>query len=128
MVRLVTENLLTPLGLRTLAPSDPHYRGVYGGSWESRDRAYHQGTIWPWLMGPMVQAYLKVNDFSPAARRQAGNWLEPFEHHLAEAGLGSINEIFSGDPPFTPGGCIAQAWSVAEVLRAKLMVQRGQVM
>jgi len=128
VVQVVIDNLLTPLGLRTLAPSAKLYRGRYGGSWESRDRAYHQGTVWAWLMGPLVQAYLRVNDFSDDARRQAAKWLEPFDEHLLDAGLGTISEIFDGDPPHAPRGCIAQAWSVAEVLRAKMMVQKGYLL
>ncbi|NQU75268.1 MAG: glycogen debranching enzyme N-terminal domain-containing protein, partial [Planctomycetes bacterium] len=112
VLQVVVENLLTPCGLRTLAPSDPRYRGQYGGSWESRDHAYHQGTVWAWLMGPMVQAYLKVHDFSEDARRQAAAWLEPFDRHLYEAGMGKISEIFDGNHPHAPRGCIAQAWSV----------------
>jgi predicted glycogen debranching enzyme len=125
VVRVVMENLLTPYGLRTLAPTDGRYRGRYAGSWESRDRAYHQGTVWAWLMGPMVQAYLKVNRFSDESRRQAGRWLGAFDEHLSQAGLGTVSEIFDGDSPYAPRGCIAQAWSVAEILRAKMMVRKG---
>ncbi|MFW6154785.1 MAG: amylo-alpha-1,6-glucosidase [Planctomycetota bacterium] len=125
---VVIHNLLTPVGLRTLAPSDVRYRHRYGGSWESRDRAYHQGAVWPWLMGPMVQAYLRVHQFSDEARHQAGIWLAPLDDHLAAAGLGTISEIFDGDPPHWPRGCIAQAWSVAEVLRARRMVQLGHLL
>ena len=128
VVRVVVDNLLTPYGLRTLAPDDVRYRGQYGGSWESRDRAYHQGTAWPWLMGPLVQAHLKVHEFSDEARRQAAGWLEPFDQHLQEAGLGTISEIFDGDAPHEPRGCIAQAWSVAEILRAKMMIQKGRIL
>ncbi len=124
----VAEQLLTPVGLRTLAPTDGRYCGSLGVTWESRDRAYHQGTVWPWLIGPFIQAYLKVNEFSDAARAQAARWLEPFDAHLEQAGLGSVSEIFAGDAPHAPAGCIAQAWSVAEVLRAKLMVQRGMIL
>jgi len=127
-IEVVIDHLLTPLGLRTLAPSDGRYRGRYGGSWESRDRAYHQGTVWPWLMGPMVQAYLRIHRFSDEARRQARIWLAPLDEHLAAAGLGTVSEIFDGDPPHWPRGCIAQAWSVAELLRAKRMVQVGHVL
>jgi len=125
---VVIHNLLTPVGLRTLAPSDGRYRHRYGGSWESRDRAYHQGTVWPWLMGPLVQAWLRIHRFSPEARRQAGVWLAPLDEHIGAAGLGTISEIFDGDSPHWPRGCIAQAWSVAEVLRAKRMVQLGHLL
>jgi len=122
VVRAVAEHLLTPLGLRTLSPPDPRYRRRYGGSWESRDRAYHQGTVWAWLMGPFVEAYLKVNQHKPFAAAQARRWLEAFDEHLDQAGLGTISEIFDGDSPHAPRGCIAQAWSVAEVLRAKMLL------
>jgi glycogen debranching enzyme len=88
-----------------------------GGPLE-RDGAYHQGTVWPWLLGPFIKAYITVNAGSNAARRQAMEWLAPLKKHLADAGLGHISEIFDGDPPQQPRGCIAQAWSVAEVLRA----------
>jgi len=104
--------------LRSLAPSDVQYRGRYTGDPVSRDRAYHQGTVWPWLLGPFITAYLKVSGSSEAARRQAAEWLTPLKDHLTDAGLGHISEVFDGDAPHRPGGCIAQAWSVAEILRA----------
>ena len=118
VVEKVQEHLLTPYGLRTLAPSDPQYRGRYTGGPTERDGAYHQGTVWPWLMGPFIAAYIKVNGGGEAARRQAAEWLEPLKVHLADGGLGHISEIFDGDVPQRPCGCIAQAWSVAEILRA----------
>jgi predicted glycogen debranching enzyme len=118
VVAKVQEHLLTPFGLRTLSPSDPQYRGRYTGGPQERDGAYHQGTVWPWLMGPFIRAYLKVHEHSAAARDQASVWLEPLKSHLREAGLGQISEIFDGDAPRQPRGCIAQAWSIAEVLRA----------
>ena len=118
VVETVQQQLLTPYGLRSLAPSDPQYRGRYTDGPMERDGAYHQGTVWPWLMGPFITAYVKVNGGSEAARRQAAAWLEPLNDHLADAGLGHISEIFDGDAPHRPCGCIAQAWSVAEVLRA----------
>jgi len=114
---IVQQHLLTPYGLRSLAPSDPQYRGRYAGDGASRDGAYHQGTVWPWLLGPFITAYIKVNAGSESARRQAESWLAPLKDHLADAGLGHISEIFEGDPPHRPVGCIAQAWSVAEILR-----------
>jgi predicted glycogen debranching enzyme len=117
IVEKVGRELLTPFGLRTLSPSDPRYRGRYEGDPLSRDGAYHQGTVWAWLMGPFVTAFLRVFGESDDARRRAAAWLEPFREHLREAGLGQISEIFDGDPPHTPRGCIAQAWSVAEILR-----------
>jgi predicted glycogen debranching enzyme len=118
VVEKVKEVLLTPYGLRTLAPEDPQYRGRYSGGPLERDGAYHQGTVWPWLMGPFITAYVKVNGGSDAARKQASGWLTSLRAHLAEAGLGQISEIFDGDAPHRPCGCVAQAWSVGEILRA----------
>ncbi len=106
-------HLLTAHGLRSLSPDDPEYLGHYGGDQRKRDTAYHQGTVWSWLIGPFVAAHLRVYQ-NPA---QARTFLEPLLRHLADHGVGSISEIFDGDPPFTPRGCIAQAWSVAELLR-----------
>ncbi|MCP4375646.1 MAG: glycogen debranching protein, partial [bacterium] len=123
VVDTVTRHLLTPRGLRTLSPKDPSYKPRYEGSPQLRDRAYHQGTVWGWLIGPFIEAYLKVNPESPQAVEQAGEWLEQFDEHLPEAGLGYVSEIFDGDPPHHPRGCIAQAWSMAELLRAKCLVQ-----
>jgi predicted glycogen debranching enzyme len=120
VVDTVRRHLLTPYGLRTLAPSDPQYRGKYTGDQRSRDSAYHQGTVWPWLIGPFITAYIKVNGNCEAARQQAETWLSSIKDHLADAGVGQISEIFEGDSPHRPVGCIAQAWSVAEVLRANV--------
>jgi predicted glycogen debranching enzyme len=117
VVAAVERHLLTPFGLRTLAPSDPHYRGRFEGGPLSRDGAYHQGTVWPWLMGPFITAYLEVNGQSPEARIQAGQWLDEFRRYIEEDGVGQIPEVFDGDAPHRPGGCPAQAWSVAELLR-----------
>ena len=118
ILSVVEKHLLTPLGLRSLAPSDPAYRPRYGGDVASRDFAYHQGTVWPWLIGPFITAYMKVHKDRPEARAQATRWLSGFEVNLRTAGLGHISEVADGDPPHKPGGCIAQAWSVGEVLRA----------
>lgn len=118
VVSVVERELFTPYGLRTLAPGDQRYQGRYEGGPAARDSGYHQGAAWPWLMGPFITAYLKVNRRSTAARRQTEAWLQPLREHLREAGLGQISELFDGAPPFTPRGCIAQAWSVAELLRA----------
>jgi len=118
VVEVVARELLTPYGLRTLAPRDPRYVGRYTGDVRSRDSAYHQGTVWPWLLGPFLSAYVNVNGRTAKARMQAAQWLEPFRKHLREAGLGQVSEILDGDPPHHPRGCIAQAWSVAELLRA----------
>jgi predicted glycogen debranching enzyme len=120
----VAEHLLTPLGLRTLSPRDSRYRRRYGGSWEGRDRAYHQGTVWAWLIGPYVEALLRVHDNSPLALRQGREALAAFDEHLRTACLGQISEIFDGDRPHTPRGCFAQAWSVGEVLRARLLLEQ----
>ena len=118
VVQKVQEHLLTPFGLRSLAPTDPQYQGRYTGGPTERDGAYHQGTVWPWLLGPFITAYVKVNGGSETARRQASEWLEPLREHLTDGGLGHISEIFDGDAPQLPRGCIAQAWSAAEILRA----------
>jgi len=106
--------LLTSHGLRSLTPDHPQYQGHYGGNPRQRDSAYHQGTVWGWLLGPFVLAYLRV--FNDSA--QARGLLEPMANHLCAHGVGSLSEIFDGDAPMTPHGCIAQAWTVAEVLRA----------
>jgi len=118
VVQVIERELLTPFGLRSLAPGDPQYRPRYEGDQRSRDSAYHQGTVWPWLLGPFITAYLKVNGRTAAARSQAAKWLAAFPEHLHTAGLGQISEIFDGGDPQRPLGCIAQAWSVAEILRA----------
>jgi predicted glycogen debranching enzyme len=125
VVEKVQEHLLTPFGLRSLAPSDLQYRGCYTGGPSDRDGAYHRGTVWSWLLGPFITAYIKVNRGSEEARRQAQAWLSALESHLAEAGLGHISEIFEGDAPHRPCGCIAQAWSVAEILRVYIEDVKG---
>jgi predicted glycogen debranching enzyme len=117
VVAVVERELFTPYGLRSLAPRDPQYRGRYEGDPVSRDSAYHQGTVWAWLLGPFITAYLKVNGRSKKSREQAATWLEAFNEHLRQAGLGQVSEVFDGDAPHRAGGCIAQAWSVAELLR-----------
>jgi predicted glycogen debranching enzyme len=114
VVAVAKEKLLTPLGLRSLAPGDPQYKPKYDGDLRSRDAAYHQGTVWAWLIGPFIDAWLKVH---PGDLQTARGFLTGFELHLRSACVGSISEIFDAEPPFTPRGCCAQAWSVAEVLR-----------
>ncbi|HUT19603.1 MAG TPA: amylo-alpha-1,6-glucosidase [Anaerolineae bacterium] len=114
VVDVCARHLLTSHGLRSLAPEDPAYLGHYGGDQRQRDAAYHQGTVWSWLIGPFIDAHLRAY----GDREQARSFLEPLARHLVAHGVGSISEIFDGDPPFAPRGCIAQAWSVAEVLRA----------
>jgi predicted glycogen debranching enzyme len=116
-LRVVERELLTPRGLRTLSPNDSRYIGRYEGDPRSRDGSYHQGTVWPWLMGPYITAYVKTFGEKPG-RNFAADWLGNFDDHLREACLGQVSEIFDGDPPHTPRGCVAQAWSVAELLRA----------
>jgi predicted glycogen debranching enzyme len=110
----VQDRLLTPVGLRSLSREHPDYKSKYFGDLRARDAAYHQGTVWAWLIGPFIDAWLKVH---PDDRAGARRFLEGFDPHLNEACVGSISEIFDADNPFTPRGCIAQAWSVAEVLR-----------
>jgi glycogen debranching enzyme len=115
----VDEHLVTPWGLRSLAPSDPNYHGIYEGPRRVRDAAYHQGTIWSWLIGPYVDAALRVRGPSRQLAdclRRSLNALT--EHVETQAGLGSVSENFDGDIPHRPRACIAQAWSVAELLRA----------
>jgi predicted glycogen debranching enzyme len=122
--RVVTEvrrRLLTPVGLRSLAPGEPDYKSKYFGDLRARDMAYHQGTVWSWLIGPFVDASLKVD----GDRGKARALLDGFRDHLTEAGLGSISEIFDAEPPFLPRGCIAQAWSVGEVLRCLVKTAGG---
>jgi predicted glycogen debranching enzyme len=110
----VHAKLVTPVGLRSLAPGDPDYKPRYFGDLRARDAAYHQGTVWAWLIGPFIDAWLRVH---PGDWASARHFLDGFEPHLAEAGIGSISEVFDAELPYTPRGCIAQAWSVAEVLR-----------
>jgi predicted glycogen debranching enzyme len=117
ILRVVEQNLLTPRGLRTLSPNDPRYIGQYEGDPRSRDGAYHQGTVWPWLMGAYITGYVKTFG-EKVGRSFAEEWLGNFQEHLNEACLGQVSEIFDGDAPHTPRGCVAQAWSVAELLRA----------
>jgi predicted glycogen debranching enzyme len=117
VVETVQRHLLTPFGLRTLSPSDPQYRGRYQGDPRSRDSAYHQGTVWPWLMGPFLKAYVEVNGRSPEAHEQAGKWLSELSRYIEDEGVGQLPEVFDGDAPHRAGGCIAQAWTVAELLR-----------
>jgi glycogen debranching enzyme len=114
----VRSELLTPLGLRTLSPNDPAYQGHYSGNIVSRDRAYHNGSAFPWLLGPFVTAYLLVHGRGPGARSEAKEILQRCVDYLLKEGLGQLCELFDGDKPHRPGGAIASASSVAEVLRA----------
>jgi predicted glycogen debranching enzyme len=117
VMNVVAERLLTPVGLRSLAPGSPDFKAKYYGDLRSRDAAYHQGTVWAWLIGPYVDAWLKLH---PGQKGDARKLLEGFGPHLNEQCVGSISEVFDAEPPYTPRGCIAQAWSVAEVLRCWL--------
>lgn len=123
VVDRVEASLLTPLGLRTLAPDDPDYVGLYRGDPRARDGAYHQGTVWPWLIGPFVDAWLAVRGRSEAAKAEARRrFLPPLLAHLGTAGLGHVSEVADGDPPHAPGGCPFQAWSLGELLRLRAML------
>ncbi len=117
VVEIAEKKLLTPVGLRTLSPDDPNYKPIYAGDLRSRDGAYHQGTVWAWLIGPFIDAWLKVYPHDRAAARK---FLDTFPMHLSDNGIGTISEVFDAREPHNAGGCIAQAWSVAEVLRAWL--------
>jgi predicted glycogen debranching enzyme len=117
---IVTKKLLTPFGLRTLDPEHPDFKAQYFGDLRARDAAYHQGTVWAWLIGPYIDAWLRVH---PGDHLQARKLLDAFDSHLSEACVGSISEIFDATTPHAPRGCVAQAWSVAEVLRCLMRLQ-----
>jgi glycogen debranching enzyme len=126
VVDLVERRLLTPLGLRSLAPGEPGYAGRYSGDSSTRDSVYHQGTVWPWFAGPFVEAWVRVRGNSGAAKQSARRrFLEPLRLHLSSAGLGHISEIADGDAPFTPRGCPFQAWSLGEFVRLDRSVLAG---
>jgi len=121
VVDVVEARLLTPMGLRTLSPSEPGYRSSYAGGPSDRDSAYHQGTVWPWLIGPFVEAWLRVRGDTPIARKEARRrFLHPLLSHLREYGVGHVSEVAGADPPHRPGGCPFQAWSLGELLRAEM--------
>lgn len=123
VVEVVKNELLTPFGLRTLNKDDERFIGQYAGDRRQRDAAYHNGTVWPYLIGPFIEAYLRVNNYSKQSKRKAMRYLRPLLNHLKDDGcIGSISEIFDGDQPQRPKGCFAQAWSVAEVLRAYRLI------
>lgn len=124
MLGVVEEHLLTPVGLRTLSPRDARYRGRYEGGVAERDGAYHQGTVWPFLLGPFVTAWLKTYGSTVKNNARARMWLNGLAPHLEQACIGQVSEIFDGDPPHEARGCMAQAWSVAEPLRV-LMEEIG---
>jgi len=116
VVSVVERELLTPVGLRSLARNHPDYKPRYDGDLRTRDAAYHQGTVWGWLIGPFIDAWLRVH---PDDRAGARRFLDGFEPHLSDACIGTISEVFDAEEPYTPRGCAAQAWSVAEVLRCR---------
>ena len=114
VLRVVENQLLTPYGLRSLSPQHPDYKSHYFGDPRARDGAYHQGTVWAWLIGPYLDAWLRVY---PQERQKARSLLHKLVEHLDDAGIGSISEVFDAEAPYLPRGCIAQAWSVAELIR-----------
>ena len=120
VVDVVTAELLTPVGLRSLSREHRDYKRTYEGDLRTRDAAYHQGTVWSWLIGPFIDAYLKAY---PDNRNEARAMLQGLERHLGDAGIGSVSEIFDADEPYEPRGCIAQAWGVAELLRCERMLR-----
>jgi predicted glycogen debranching enzyme len=122
VLEIVKSELLTPVGLRSLSPRDKNYKEKYNGDLRTRDAAYHQGTVWAWLIGPFFDAWRKTY---PDDTESLTSFLGGFDEHLNEGGVGTLSEIFDAEPPFPPRGCIAQAWSVAEVLRCKLLLQRS---
>ena len=114
VLNVCQDKLLTPVGLRSLSRDSKYYKSKYDGDLRSRDAAYHQGTVWSWLIGPFVDAWLRVH---PGDFETARGFLEGFTAHLGEAGVGSVSEIFDAEAPYTPRGCVTQAWGVAELLR-----------
>lgn len=123
VVGTVEKRLLTPLGLRSLAPEEPGYCGQYVGGIRDRDSAYHQGTVWPWLIGPFVEAWVQAHGNTAEAKREArSRFVAPLMEHLNHAGLGHISEVADAEPPHTPRGCPFQAWSLGELLRLELSV------
>lgn len=123
---VVTSELLTPKGLRTLAPKNLYYEGTYEGDQATRDHAYHQGTVWPWLLGPYIEANFRL--YGKKFVKRAREILAGFEEDMTVYGVCSIGEIYDGNPPYTPNGCISQAWSVGEILRSKALIKRYENM
>jgi glycogen debranching enzyme len=111
----VEGELLTPRGLRTLSPKNPAYKGVYRGDQKERDEAYHQGTVWPWLLGPFCEAWLRL--YGKKGVKRVNDLIMQFNDVMTEHGVSSVSEVYDGDPPHMPGGTISQAWSVSELLR-----------
>jgi predicted glycogen debranching enzyme len=124
VVDAVEARLLTPMGLRSLAPGEPGYAPRYAGGPRERDAAYHQGTAWPWLMGPFVEAWVRVRGGGPDVRREArARFLAPLLAYATDIGFGHLPEVADGDRPHRPGGCPAQAWSLGEVLRLDRLLE-----
>jgi len=113
MLKIVEEKLYTPVGLRSLSPDDERYIPFYGGDQYKRDSSYHQGTVWSWLLGPYVDALMKIKSQKSKVKKIVGD----FSYHLTEGCIGTVSEIFDAEAPHYPRGCAAQAWGVAEVLR-----------
>lgn len=126
VINIIAEKLYTPHGIRTLSPTHPNYHGFYIGSMFQRDEAYHQGTAWGWLLGPFIEGLLRANKFTKKSRRTALKALSPILSELSQHSLGQLHEIFDADWPHEAKGCIAQAWSVAEVLRTTLLAINGE--
>ncbi|SEA17470.1 glycogen debranching enzyme, putative [Pseudobutyrivibrio sp. ACV-2] len=124
VVNVVKDRLYVGEGLRSLDVDDPQYIGIYQGCMEKRDRAYHQGTAWGFLLGPFIESFLKINGFSDESKEEAKTFFEPIKQHLVHNCIGSISEIFDGDAPHPGRGCYAQAWSVGEVLRAYALLKK----
>ncbi len=120
---VVNRILVTPRGLRTLSPSEEGYKGIYCGDQDTRDRAYHQGTVWPWLLGPFCDGWLRV--YGEGGVSRVRKLIMGFEETLTEAGISTISEIYDGDPPHSPRGAISQAWSVGEILRIFTLLERN---
>ena len=118
----IKKELMTPRGLRTLSPKSPDYKGVYEGNQEQRDKAYHQGTVWPWLLGHFCEGYLKLH--KERGVEFVSKLIEGFEEVMCEHGISSISEIYDGNPPHKPKGAISQAWSVAEILRIMRLIEK----
>ncbi len=122
----IRDRLLTPYGLRTLPRDDPNYHGRYAGSPYDRDAAYHQGTVWPWLIGPYAEAVLRIGQFDAKAVHEARCAIQPLLCFLDSPGLGQLHEIHEAEPPHAPAGCIAQAWSIAEVIRVVKLIEAAE--
>jgi glycogen debranching enzyme len=121
ILEVVEKELLTPRGIRSLDPKNPQYKGACYGDQKTRDEAYHQGTAWPWLLGHFVEGYLKI--YGKTGLPFVKSIFQGFEATMMEHGIGTISEIYDGDPPHTARGAVSQAWSVAELLRIKDMIE-----